>query len=92
MRFFHMYITESIQRKQGEFATALGGRICNYGSLPKTSNALNIRTLKIIAKDNFKMVPKISNSGLFSEMGFLKFRTVSFFRQKKRFFIFYTRL
>ena len=34
-----------------------------YGSLPKTSNTLNIRTLKIIAKDNFKMVPKISNSG-----------------------------
>ena len=34
-----------------------------YGSLPKTSNTLNIRTLKIIDKDNFKMVPKISNSG-----------------------------
>ena len=34
-----------------------------YGSLPKTSNTLNIRTPKIIAKYNFKMFPKISNSG-----------------------------
>ena len=34
-----------------------------YGSLPKTSNTLNIQTLKTIDKDNFKMVPKISNSG-----------------------------
>ena len=37
-------------------------RLERYGSLPKTSNTLNIRTLKIIAKDNFEMVPKISNS------------------------------
>ena len=29
----------------------------SYGSLPKTSNTLNIRTLKIIDKDNFNMVP-----------------------------------
>ena len=28
-----------------------------YGSLPKTSNTLNIRTPKIIAKYNFKMFP-----------------------------------
>ena len=34
-----------------------------YGSLPKTLNTLNIRTQKIIDEDNFKMVPKISNSG-----------------------------
>ena len=34
-----------------------------YRSLPKTSNNLNIRTLKIIAKYNFEMFPKISNSG-----------------------------
>ena len=34
-----------------------------YGSLPKTSNNLNIRTPKIIAKYNFEMFPKISNSG-----------------------------
>ena len=34
-----------------------------YGSLPKTSNTLNIRTPYIIAKYNFKMFPKISNSG-----------------------------
>ena len=34
-----------------------------YGSLPKTSNTLNIRTPKIIAKYNFKMSPKITNSG-----------------------------
>ena len=34
-----------------------------YGSLPKTSNTLNIRTPKITAKYNFKMFPKISNSG-----------------------------
>ena len=34
-----------------------------YGSLPKTSNTLNIRTPKIIAKNYFKMFPKISNSG-----------------------------
>ena len=61
----------------------------SYGSLTKTSNTLNIRTLKIIAKDNFKMVPKISNSGSFSEMEFLKFRTVSFFRPEKRIHIFY---
>ena len=44
-----------------------------YGSLPKTSNTLNIRTPKIIAENNFKMFPKISNSGQFSEIGFLKF-------------------
>ena len=37
--------------------------IQKYGSLPKTSNTLNIRTPKIIAKYNFKMIPKISNSG-----------------------------
>ena len=35
----------------------------HYGRLPKSSNTLNIRTLKIIAKYNFKMFPKISNSG-----------------------------
>ena len=35
----------------------------NYGRLPKSSNTLIIRTLKIIAKYNFKMFPKISNSG-----------------------------
>ena len=35
----------------------------DYGSLPKSSNTLNIRTPKIIAKYNFKMFPKISNSG-----------------------------
>ena len=64
--------------------------ICTwYGSLPKTSNTLNIQTLKIIDKDNFKMVPKISNRGQFSEMEFLKFRTVSFFRKKNEFFIFF---
>ena len=41
-----------------------GAGWCNvYGSLPKTSNTLNIRTPKIIAKYNFKMFPKISNSG-----------------------------
>ena len=34
-----------------------------YGSLPKTLNTLNIRTPKIIAKNNFKMFPKISNNG-----------------------------
>ena len=34
-----------------------------YGSLPKSSNTLNIRTPKIIAKYNFKMFPKMSNSG-----------------------------
>ena len=34
-----------------------------YGRLPKSSNTLNIRTLKIIAKYNFKMFPKSSNSG-----------------------------
>ena len=34
-----------------------------YGSLPKSSNTVNIRTRKIIAKYNFKMFPKISNSG-----------------------------
>ena len=34
-----------------------------YGSLPKTSNNLNIRTPKIIAKYNFEMFPKISSSG-----------------------------
>ena len=51
----------------------------SYGNLPKTSNTLNIRTSKIIAKNNFKMFPKISNSGLFSEIEFLKFRTESFF-------------
>ena len=34
-----------------------------YGRLPKSSNTLNIRTLKIIAKYNFKMFHKISNSG-----------------------------
>ena len=34
-----------------------------YGRLPKSSNTLNIRTLKIIAKYNFKMFPKITNSG-----------------------------
>ena len=28
-----------------------------YGSLPKTSNTLNIRTPKNIAKYNFKMFP-----------------------------------
>ena len=28
-----------------------------YGSLPKTSNTLNIQTPKIIAKNNFKMFP-----------------------------------
>ena len=27
---------------------------CGYCSLPKTANTLNIRTLKIIAKDNLK--------------------------------------
>ena len=37
--------------------------LLRYGSLPKTSNTLNIRTPKIIAKSNFKMFPKISNSG-----------------------------
>ena len=36
--------------------------VLKYGSLPKTSNTLNIRTLKIIAKDNFQMVSKIPNS------------------------------
>ena len=35
----------------------------DYGSLPKSSNTLNILTPKIIAKYNFKMFPKISNSG-----------------------------
>ena len=30
-----------------------------YGSLPKTSSTLNIRTPKIIAKNVFKMFPKI---------------------------------
>ena len=34
-----------------------------YGSLPKISNNLNIRTPKIIAKYNFEMFPKILNSG-----------------------------
>ena len=63
-----------------------------YGSLPKTSNTLNIRTPKIIAKYNFKMFPQISSSGLFSEIEFLKFRTVSFFAQKKEFFILFTHL
>ena len=56
-----------------------------YGSLPKTSNALNIRPPKIIAKINFKMFPKISDSGLFSEIEFLKFQTTSFFAPKKSF-------
>ena len=64
-----------------------------YGSLPKTSNTLNIRTPKIIATYNFKMFPKISNSGSFSEIEFLKFRSVSFFaKKKKRVFILFTRL
>ena len=62
-----------------------------YGSLPKTSNTLNIRTPKIIAKYNLKMFPKISNSGSFSEIEFLKFRTVSFFAKKREFFILFTR-
>ena len=53
-----------------------------YGSLPKTSNTLKIRTPKNIAKSNFKMFPKISNSGQFSEIEFLKFRTESFFAKK----------
>ena len=57
----------------------------SYGRLPKSSNTLNIRTLKIIAKYNFKMFPKISNSGLFSEIEFLKFRTMYFFAKKKSF-------
>ena len=56
-----------------------------YGSLPKTSNTVNIRTPKIIAKINFKMFPKISNSGLLSDIEFLKFRTMSFFAPKKSF-------
>ena len=38
------------------------------------------------------MFPKISNSGLFSENEFLKFRTVSFFAKKGEFFILFTRL
>ena len=63
----------------------LGVPKCRYGSLPKTSNTLNIRTPKIIAKYNFKMFPKISNSGLFSEIEFLKFRTVSIFAKKESF-------
>ena len=54
-------------------------KVLDYGSLPKTSKTLNIRTQKIIAKINFKMFPKILNSGLFSEIQFLKFRTMSFF-------------
>ena len=63
-----------------------GNRAHNlYGSLPKTSNTLKIRTPKNIAKSNFKMFPKIPNSGQFSEIEFLKFRTVSFFRQKNSF-------
>ena len=33
------------------------------------------------------MFPKISNSGLFSEIEFLKFQTVFFFAQKREFFI-----
>ena len=41
----------------------LSSLIYVYGRLPKSSNTLNIRTLKIIAKYNFKMFPKISNSG-----------------------------
>ena len=39
------------------------GNDFSYGSLPKTSNTLNIRTLKKTDKDNLKMVPKILNSG-----------------------------
>ena len=39
------------------------GGLFHYSSLPKTTNTLNIRTPKIIAKYNFKMFPKISNSG-----------------------------
>ena len=64
----------------------------NYGSLPKTLNTLNIRTPKIIAKINFKMFPKISNTGLFSEIEFLKFRTMSFFAQKRVFHTYYPSL
>ena len=50
------YFVYHIKRLQFDTYTA-------YGSLPKISNTLNIRTPKIIAKYNFKMFPKISNSG-----------------------------
>ena len=70
----------------------LCGALRIYGSLPKSSNTLNIRTPKIIAKYNFKMFPKISNSGQFSEIEFLKFRTVSFFAKKRVFHTFYPSL
>ena len=63
-----------------------------YSSLPKTLNTLNIRTPKIIAKINFKMFPKISNSGLISEIECLKFQTMSFFAPKNEFFIHFTHL
>ena len=63
-----------------------------YGSLPKTSNTLNIRTPKIIAKINSKMFPKISNTGLFSEIEFLKFRIMSFSPQKRVIHTFYPSL
>ena len=67
-------------------------KVKEYGSLPKASNTLSIRTPKIIFKINFKMFPKILNSGLFSEIEFLKFRTIVFFRPKKEIFILFIHL
>ena len=46
-----------------DLTESVSGGFPTYGRLPKSSNTLNIRTLKIIAKYNFKMFPKISNSG-----------------------------